>query len=78
MTYAYLIKKAGEQQSKIDETKTRKIAAIDKQWDKAEEGELPSFNALMDREEGKPVQGFGTPDDPVVPEKITIEFVNKK
>jgi len=61
-TYAYLIKKAGEVQSKKDKTKTRKIVAIDKQWDKAEDGELSSFNALLDRAEGKPPQGIGSVD----------------
>jgi len=56
MTYAYLIKKAGEHDSKRDKEKTKKIAAIEKQWEKAEDGELPSVNWLADREEGKPKQ----------------------
>lgn len=89
--YASLIKRAGEERSRLilevaakkaasEEMVTRKMAAIEKQWDKAEHGELPSLNWLADREEGKPMQKTET-DVTSGGEKITgllIEFVKPK
>ena len=60
LTYRELIRQAGEQQSKYNELKQRKTVAIEKQWDKAEQGDLASFNSLVDRVEGKPIQGIGS------------------
>jgi len=56
LTYAQLIEDAANEQSKYDATKTRKTRSIDQQWDKAEQGDLASFNSLVDRSEGKPYQ----------------------
>ena len=63
LTYRELIKQVGEQQSRYNKLKTRKLVAIEQQWEKAEKGELASFNSLIDRTEGKPPQGIGTYGD---------------
>ncbi len=59
LTYAEMIREVGEQKSRYDAMKTRKTVAVEKQWEKAEAGELPSLNFLVDRQEGKAKQADG-------------------
>lgn len=80
LTYAELVRQAGEAQSKYDNLKTRKTLAVDKQWDRAEHGDLQSLEWLANREEGKPMQRSES-DITSKGEKITgvvIEYVHGK
>lgn len=60
LTYRELIKQVGEQQSKLDALKKRKVIAVEAQWDKAEKGDTKAFKELMDRVDGKPPQAIGS------------------